>query len=167
MKSLSRAVLLVYLFVLLWLILFKFSSDIASVLHNYQSRSLNLIPFAHSSRSSIREAVENVLVFIPLGILLGINFKRVAFRKMLVLIILLSIGAEILQGILAIGATDITDVLTNSLGGFVGLILYDTTANHSNTEEIDRIIVITSAMLLIAFVVLRIFVFRVSYHPPR
>jgi glycopeptide antibiotics resistance protein len=37
---------------------------------------------------------------------------------------ILSISYELIQLIFALGATDITDVITNTFGGFLGMCLY-------------------------------------------
>src|SRR5690349_15811518 len=42
LKVLSRVLLALYLSTLLWLVLFKLSYDIPSILENYQTRSVNL-----------------------------------------------------------------------------------------------------------------------------
>jgi glycopeptide antibiotics resistance protein len=60
-KLLSKTLLALYLLILLWLVLFKFSLDLSSVL-DYQTRSLNLIPFADFSRNSLREMIFNFAV---------------------------------------------------------------------------------------------------------
>lgn len=158
MKSLSKTVLVVYLIILLWLVLFKFSYDIPAVFE-HQLRSLNLIPFADISR----EAFDNFIVFIPFGLLLGVNLKRANFQRGLVFILAFSLAAEILQFIFAIGRTDITDVLTNTLGGLLGLVSYDLISKYSDNEKLDRLIVVVGMILLIALILLRVFVLRVKY----
>src|SRR3954469_4351874 len=120
-KTASSSLLILYLVVLVWLILFKFSSDFLTILNQYQTRSLNIIPFAGASFGNINELLYNFVVFIPFGLLLGINFKKLNFKWKLALIFSLSLGAELLQYIFAIGTTDITDLITNTAGGFVGL----------------------------------------------
>ena len=112
MKPLARILLLVYSAILIWLILFKLSVHISSVLH-YDKRSLNFVPLSNSSGSSTQE-VDNVLVSIPFGLLLSINFKRLNFGSRLLVVLGGSITAELIQYIFAIGATDITDVMTNN-----------------------------------------------------
>ena len=44
MKTLSKVLFVAYSIILAWLILFKFSVHIESVLH-YDKRSLNFVPF--------------------------------------------------------------------------------------------------------------------------
>ena len=151
MKPLSRTLLILYLLILVWLILFKFSLDIASVL-DHQVRSLNLTPFADLSGSNLREAILNLVVFIPLGLLSGLNFKRSSIWRKLALVLLFSLGAELVQFILAIGTTDITDVITNTSGGLLGLMLYDTGRKYVYHEKLDRCIGVTGTILLTLFV---------------
>ena len=163
MKSLPRTVLAMYLFVLLWLVLFKFSADPLSVLANYHTRSLNLIPFAGVSRSNLHETAYNIVAFIPLGLLLSINLKQTDFWRKLTYIWVFSIGIEVVQFIFAIGRTDITDVITNTLGGFVGLGLYRIGKRYIDNEKLDRFIIGTLLVLMLIFLLLRTLVLRVKY----
>ncbi len=146
MKLLARVLFVIYSVVLAWLILFKFSVHIDSVLH-YDKRSLNLEPFSKSSGSSGQE-VDNLLVFVPLGLLLSVNFKRLKFWSKLLVVLAASIAAETIQYIFAIGATDITDVITNTLGGLIGLIGYDLCSKYIDQERLDKFIVVAGSILL-------------------
>jgi glycopeptide antibiotics resistance protein len=166
-KTLSKVLFAVYTVVLVWLILFKFSVHITSVLH-YDKRSINLVPFSNSSGSS-REMVENVLIFIPFGLLLAINFKQLDFWRKLLVVVVFSLTAEIIQYIFAIGATDITDVITNVFGGLIGLVAYDLGNRHIRQESLDRFIVIAGTVLLTMFLLFLAFVevrHGVKYHSP-
>ena len=119
----SRVLLVLYLLTLLWLILFKLSYEISSILAEYQTRSLNLIPFVTFGQTGLSETVSNFITFIPFGLLLGLNFKRAALWRLLSVVFVFSVIVEALQFVLAIGTTDATDVVTNTLGGLVGLAL--------------------------------------------
>lgn len=140
--------------VLAWLILFKFSIHIDSVLH-YDKRSLNLEPFSSSSGSS-GQAVENVLVFIPFGLLLSVNFKGLKFWSKLLVVLGVSIAAETIQYIFAIGATDITDVITNTVGGLIGITGYEISRKYIDQKSLDRFIVVAGSVFLGLCVVLLI-----------
>jgi glycopeptide antibiotics resistance protein len=163
MKQVYKTLLAVYLLFLLWLVLFKFSSDPFSVLANYQSRSLNLVPFAGYSPGNVREMVDNFIVFVPFGLLLGINLKHAGFGRKLAYIFMFSAIAEIMQFVFAIGTTDITDVITNTLGGLFGLAAYGLASKYVDNKILDWFIVITLAVLLIVFTLLRFLVFKVRY----
>ena len=164
MKSLSKALLALYLLILLWLVLFKLSFNL-SLIFDYQTRSINLIPFAFvNGRGNLREIIYNCVVFIPFGLLLSVNFKRANFWRKLAYVLVFSLTAEIAQFVFAIGATDITDLITNTFGGFFGLILYDLSNKYINDEKLDRFIVLVGIVLLVLFVLLRVVFFNnVSY----
>jgi glycopeptide antibiotics resistance protein len=160
MKALSWILFAAYLFLLLWLVLFKFAYDPFAVIRDYQTRTLNLIPFAYSRNS---EMIANVLAFIPFGVMLGVNFKQLAFRYRIAAIFAFSVAVEIIQYLLAIGATDITDIIMNTLGGSIGLAVYATVSTHTNKEYLDRGVLVAGALILLAILYLRIFVFIVRY----
>lgn len=162
MRNTYKIIFGLYIFTLLWLLLFKFSSDIVSVLANLNVRELNLIPFAGYSQSA-HEMIDNIIVFIPFGILLGINAKPLTFWQKLSIISAVSLGVEILQYALAIGVTDITDLITNTLGGLTGLAIYALGNKYANNKIFDLCSSIIIAVLVIAIVLLRVFVLRVKY----
>ena len=99
------------------------------------SRSINLIPFysikgyLFGSSATIKNfafsnVVGNIVIFIPLGTYLSLfkNDKRV--RTNLTIIFIVSLFVEIIQGLLGIGASDIDDIILNSLGGWIGILCY-------------------------------------------
>jgi glycopeptide antibiotics resistance protein len=153
-KILSRALLACYLAILIWVVMFKFSHHPASLLdHSY--RSLNLIPFAApkmvNGQASFGEVLYNCLFFIPFGLLLSLNFKKAGFCPKLAIILISSLSAEIVQYIFAIGATDITDLITNTTGGFLGLTLYELSLRILGNPRSDRLIILAGVLLLLIF----------------
>jgi len=161
-KSLSKILFALYSLLLLWLVLFKLSFDIPSVL-DIHIRSLNLIPFAGLSRGRT-QMIANIIVFIPLGLLLSVNLKRTNFWRKLAYVVLFSVAVEALQFVLAIGITDITDVIMNTLGGFIGMKIYGLCNKFLDEEKLDRFVVVAGTILLVALILLRLFVLRVRYH---
>jgi glycopeptide antibiotics resistance protein len=157
-KILSGSLLALYLVILLWLVLFKLKVNISSVF-NYHHRSLNLIPFAAPARVngeiSFGEIIFNCLFFIPFGLLLSVNFKKPGFLNKLAIIMVFSMTVELIQFIFAIGATDITDVITNTLGGLIGLTLYALCNKYINSEKLDKVINAIGAVLFVLFVLAR------------
>ncbi len=162
MKPFSKTLLTLYLIFLAWLVLFKTSTDFSSVLADHQSRSLNLIPFAGYATSA-KEMIDNLVVFIPLGLLLGMNFRQTAFGRKLALICLFSVVAETAQYVLAIGRTDITDVIMNTIGGLIGLALYGGVSKWVGARRLDWFIVVMLTSLLMLFFMLRFLVLKVRY----
>lgn len=163
MRALSRVVLVLYLVTLLWLVLFKLSYDIPAVLAEYQTRSLNLIPFVTLGQTGLSETVSNVLTFIPFGLLLGVNFKKTGLWRLLLVVVGFSLVVETLQFLLAIGTTDATDLVTNTLGGLLGLVLYRLVNKVVSAANLDAIITLVGLTLFVTFLLLRLFVFQVRY----
>ena len=160
MKALSKTLFAAYLFILLWLVLFKFSYDPFGVIRDFQTRSLNLIPFAYSRNS---EMIANIVAFIPFGVMLGVNFKQVLFKHKIAIIFAFSLAAEFTQYALGIGASDITDIIMNTLGGFTGLAFYAAVSKDTNEGFLDRCILVAGSLILLTILYLRVFVLIVRY----
>lgn len=160
MRTLFKILFAAYLFVLIWLVLFKFSYDPFAVIREFQTRSLNLIPFARAHKS---EMISNMIAFIPFGVMLGVHFKQALFKNKILVIFAFSLVAEILQFVLAIGVTDITDIIMNTLGGIVGLAAYDLISKHTNEKYLDQCVLVLGTLILLTILYLRIFVFMVKY----
>lgn len=158
-----RVLLTLYLLTLLWLTLFKLSYDIGSILAGYRTRSLNLVPFVTLGQTGLSETVSNVVTFIPFGLLAALNFKQAALWRLLVAILAFSVAVETLQFVLAIGTTDTTDVVTNTLGGLVGLALYRLVNRVVRAEILDWVIIGAGLTLFAAFLALRLLVLQVRY----
>lgn len=163
MRAWSRVLLAAYLAFLLWVVLFKLSYDVVGVVRDYQTRSLNLIPFAGDSWAHDGELISNVVAFVPLGVLLGVVLVRTSLWWKLGIACLVSVALETTQYVLAIGTTDITDVISNTLGALVGLVVYEVAARRVAREALDRVVVVAGAVLLVGVVVLRVLVLRVKY----
>lgn len=128
-KVLTRLLFLIYLLLLTWVILFKMNlSGTIDSIDISASSSINLIPFAgtavYNGQLDFMEIGLNILFFIPYGVCLRTLNRDDFWLTDLFKIIFTSLVFEILQYILSIGVTDITDLLANSLGGLVGMILF-------------------------------------------
>jgi glycopeptide antibiotics resistance protein len=165
-KVLARLSFALYLLILLWLVLFKLSFDLSWAVE-YQTRSLNLIPFANFSRANAREMAYNFVAFIPFGLLLSVNLKRANFWRRLALVFIFSLVVEVTQFVFAIGVTDITDVIMNTFGGFLGLMLYLLGKRYVDDERLDRNLVVVSTISLLLFVLLLgLFSRNIRFHSP-
>lgn len=124
-KKLTTILFIIYLFVLTWIILFKFSFRIGDL---PKLRNINLIPFKASvivnGKLQYRELIQNILAFIPFGLYLSMLKSDLTLWKKIALGAGLSLVYEVLQFIFALGATDITDLINNTFGGMVGCGLY-------------------------------------------
>ena len=91
-------------------------------------RGLNLIPFAGSviknNQLDYNEIILNMMVFIPFGLYLSMIKLNWSFWKKIISIAGVSLLFELLQFLFEIGGTDITDFISNTLGGVVGIGFY-------------------------------------------
>ena len=124
-NSLTLVLFVIYLLALTWLILFKLQFSIPII---NEIRIINLIPLLGSfdGNGIIRfaEIRVNILAFMPLGIYICMLKAKWSFVKMIITILGLICAFEIIQFIFAIGRADITDVLSNTLGGTIGIGIY-------------------------------------------
>ena len=118
-NCLATILFLIYLALLVWIILFKLQFSISDL---DKVRSINLIPF------HLTEVLENFLIFVPMGIYLQMLLPRTKLYVKFMLIAGTSFLLETMQYILAVGRSDITDVLTNTAGGLLGLAVYSMAA---------------------------------------
>ena len=155
-KKLTSVLFVIYLIVLTWIIVFKMSLD----LHLFQDmnhRSINLIPFAGSlivnGKVELSEIILNIVVFIPAGVYMGMLFREKGFLRKIIPIFIVSLLYEVLQYIFAIGASDITDLIGNTLGGAIGIVLYDILQRllGERTIKILNIFAVIGTVLVIGF----------------
>lgn len=88
------------------------------------TRQYDFHPFWSYDRPDLLvENIMNVVVFIPVGLLLGIAFKQTTWWKALLLGCGISITIESLQFIFMRGFSELDDVMHNTLGCIVGYIM--------------------------------------------
>jgi glycopeptide antibiotics resistance protein len=72
---------------------------------------------------AVGNLVANVLLFLPFGFALGLRFPTTPRWRLVLLCTLLSASVEAVQLLGHLGrSADVTDVLTNTVGGFLGLL---------------------------------------------
>lgn len=124
-KKLSIGLFSFYFFTLTWIILFKLSFSPAELPH---LRNINLIPFAESvivnGKIDFSEIFQNLFAFIPFGVLISTILEKKSFLTKLLPAFFVSLAFETLQFIFSIGASDITDIITNTLGGLIGIGIF-------------------------------------------
>jgi len=155
-NKLTNVLFIIYLIALFWIIVFKFNVQFS---YMGNMRSINLIPFSESliinGKLHFSEIIMNVVIFIPLGVYAGILFKRWSIWRRIILFFLISLVCEVSQYILNIGASDITDIINNTLGGIIGLIIYKIIEkllkNGVKVEKVINIIASIGTILMILF----------------
>ena len=118
MKKLFRRMIalaaILYLLLLTWIILFKANLNTIYFMFDPDLRGLSFIPYFNA-----RETLLNVAAFIPFGVFA----KLLSIRRPILSAFALSLFYEIMQYILAVGTADVTDLITNTLGGIIGVLL--------------------------------------------
>ena len=136
-----------------WIILFKMSFSISTL---DRIRGINLIPFYYDEEISfhLTEVAMNVLAFIPLGLFL--KLLKFDFKSSVLLGFGYSFILEIMQLILKVGITDITDLITNTSGIVIGVAFYVALSKiFKNTNMLDKalkMLATIGVVLIIAFV---------------
>ena len=75
-------------------------------------------------RFAFSNVVGNIVIFIPLGVYLTLFKENKRTITNLLIIFIVSLFVEIIQGFLGMGISDIDDVILNSLGGWIGILGY-------------------------------------------
>lgn len=141
-KKLIGIMLFFYFASAIWIILFKMEFRIEDI---DRIRLVNLVPFAlikkFGSLIIIRDFLLNILAFIPLGILVkAINYDGKIFKSLL-LGFFFSIFIELSQYLMSLGVSDTTDIISNSLGTYIGIILYTYLVSLLTKNKVDKILV--------------------------
>ena len=158
-QKITLVLLIIYLTILTWIILLKTQFSFSALGHY---RSVNLIPFAGSvvinGKMDMDEIMNNFIVFIPVGLYLGMLMPKVSAIKKIAPILGLSLLYEVIQFIFAIGASDITDLIMNTLGGTAGifLVFLITKLLKEKTVKILNIAAIICTIAITAFMALLI-----------
>lgn len=135
-----------------WIILFKMSFSIADLDKN---RGINLIPFYYKNETAFHfnEIMMNLMAFVPLGIYL--KLMHFDLNKSILFGFGYSLFLEIMQLILSIGITDITDLITNTLGVIIGISIYNIlTKIFKKTDTLDKVLKILATIGTILFILL-------------
>lgn len=119
--------------------------------------NLNLIPFV-GMIADFHNSVLNILLFIPLGIILPVLWKKYRILKRTLLFgFAMSLSIELLQ-MLTFRATDVNDLITNTFGAFLGFLCATSflkrmpaSKNITGNAKNDELIIILAAVFLIMF----------------
>lgn len=120
--------------------------------------TLNLIPFQDFSARNIEGMILNAVMFAPLGFLLPAYFERYRhWGRTLAAGFLTSLTVELVQ-LFTFRATDVDDLIMNTLGTFVGFLLaklifrHRTALYRGKKDWLELIVVNAIILLVIVFV---------------
>ena len=98
-------------------------------------QTINLIPFRTIIDYLFNEDVivrsfafsnimGNIVIFIPLGIYIPLLINKKSIFTNSAIVALISLCVEIVQYILAIGTADVDDIILNTIGGLLGILIF-------------------------------------------
>lgn len=124
-RSFTLSLFAVYIALLTWIILFKMQVSLSAL--QMPAAKLNVVPLAGSgANGSVNwdEVVNNILIFLPMGVYLAMLLPERSFLLKLLPAFLISLAYETLQFLFRIGVADSTDLLGNTLGAAAGILIF-------------------------------------------
>ncbi len=101
----------------------------------YYIRTVSLTPFKTINKYcfdvgflnplTILNIYGNIIIFIPFGIFISMLVKNKSFKYYFFITLATTLAIETIQFVLALGITDIDDVILNLLGGTIGILFYN------------------------------------------
>lgn len=93
-----------------------------------QERECHFSPFWSYAKWGIfeirHEIIQNIIMFIPLGTFLRGASDKLSPLLIIVICIVFSVSIEATQYIFSLGVCEIDDVINNTMGGIIGVVLY-------------------------------------------
>lgn len=123
----TRSVLVVlftiYLVLLVWIVVWKLSVPWVGGV----DRVIKLVPFVASDGAGASQPFEvamNLVLFVPFGVYLAALMPGWGLGKAATVVACTSVTLEASQFVLAVGSSDLTDVIVNTAGGMAGLGIF-------------------------------------------
>jgi len=152
-RSVLPALFALYLVLLVWIVMWKLELPYVGT---GELRQVKLMPFisdACNGASAPSEVVVNVVLFIPFGMYLGLLAPARPWWRAMIAIIGASLALEVAQFALAVGSSDLTDVITNTVGGLIGLVLLAIARRRlgvRSAQVMTRVCAVVTVLLLVA-----------------
>lgn len=125
---LVNTIMYIYLSFVLYFTLMPIITSLPFIF-NHSYTPMNLVPFIdvlNSRGDFVRQVGLNVIMTIPFGFLVPfIKKENVKLLKIVFYTFILSLGIELLQPLInGVRSADITDLITNVIGGIIGYVMY-------------------------------------------
>ena len=162
----ALATTFLFSWILIWALVFKLGSELLLV-GNYtnlkdmtiEERILwDLIPFNYRGEGEyklklILDTVLNCFVFAPLGVTLCYVFKKVNVWRNVAICLAFSVGVELLQLATILGNPATEDLITNTVGCFIGFGLYHLIFKRISVKNSVRTLAVVNTLLAIVGIV--------------
>jgi glycopeptide antibiotics resistance protein len=147
-----------YLVLLAWIVLWKLE-----VPHIGRGgiREVKFVPFAPDTcdgASAPSEVLANVLLFIPFGVYLGLVAPTWPWWRITGTVAAASVSLEVAQYVLAVGSSDITDLITNTVGGLTGLGLLALARRRLKARTVTTVTRVCAVLTVLALLAIAVFV---------
>lgn len=168
-NKLTASLMIIYLIVLCWILILKLGVEFSYM----NERRFNVVPFREFFTPTLAVdwggTIANVIIFIPLGVYVGVLFRLWSFKGKIIFCFMTSLVIEAIQFALAVGAFDITDIITNTFGGVIGLILFKVIAGISGSANraqrlINVIATIATVLMVVLLIMLKMDLLPIKYH---
>ena len=147
MTTKEKLIRITFIIYLVGVLVFTLVIRESLVFRTFDNRGTVLVPFreytellhGHNRVFWIKQIILNILLFVPLGILLPMICDR--FKKLWKIVLigfLFSCLIEVMQYITGRGLTEIDDVINNTLGAFLGFLIYACISKPRKTEDYER-----------------------------
>ena len=142
-----------YVVLLVWTVLWKLHVPYVG---RDDMRQIKLVPFVAGGgfgASAPFEVAMNVLIFLPFGVYLGLLVPTWPTCKVAGVLAVASVALEVAEYALAVGSSDVTDVIVNTAGGLAGwaiLGLVRRRAEARTTALVTRFCLIGTVVVAIA-----------------
>lgn len=145
-KFFISALIGIYLATVLWITLFsRIGAGYRAFLFPFQS----YIDAFSGNWRTLEEGIENIILFIPYGLILG-AVKRWDKKRVIILGLGTSLSIELLQAILALGAFEFDDLIHNTWGTVIGYWCIKKTRFRIEIKRSQLLVLIIVLFLAIA-----------------
>ena len=167
-RALLVVLFVVYLVLLAWIVLWKLEVPYVGA---GALREIKLIPFAPGAGAGASEPFEviaNVLLFVPFGLYLALVAPSWPWWKGACAVAGASLVLEIAQYVLALGSSDVTDLIVNTAGGLAGIGLLALARRGLQARTVTVMTRICAIGTVLALLATGVFVASpLRYAPPR
>ena len=118
-KLLVPVMFVLYLLALTWVIVYKGNRDLLMYGGEPEYQQISFYLYFNG-----RETLLNIAAFIPTGLFLMLMGKNGKVFGAGIIAFLISLAFEAAQYILMVGTSDLTDLITNTLGGVIGIAVF-------------------------------------------
>lgn len=146
-----------WIVLLVWLVLWKFQLPYLGL---DDQRAIKLVPFVASGgfgASAGWEVPANLLLFLPLGVYLGLLAPSWRWPRISVAAACASLALEVAEYILAVGSSDVTDVIVNTVGALTGVALVAVARRRWGPHLLLNATCALAALTLVAFVAIGLY----------